>query len=138
MSALTRILSALAPYALAAVLGGVLWTFTPVFGPAARYARLNAKHDVAVLGAKAWEDHALGWMASFHAAERIRSDERDKARAAVEQLAGQCDVRVAEARQSARVIERIVTKEPTYDEARCPVRSLVDPDELRRALQPSG
>ena len=135
---MTRILTALAPLALAAAVGAVLWTFTPIIGPAARHARLEARHDAAVSAAKAWEGHARGWMASFHAAEAIRRDESANSRMATDQLVAQCDARVAEARRSARVIERIVTKEPTYDENRCPVRSLVDPGELRRALQPAG
>ena len=130
-------LTALAPWALAAVVGALLWTWTPRIGPASRYARLEADRDAKAAAAKAWEAHARGWMASFHAAEGIRRDERQNSRMATEQLAAQCDVRVAQARQSAHVIERIVTKEPTYDETRCPVRSLVDPGELRRALQPA-
>ncbi|QFU30256.1 hypothetical protein [Brevundimonas sp. Bb-A] len=130
-------LTALAPWALAAVVGALLWTWTPLIGPAARYARLESDRDAKAAAAKAWEAHGRGWMASFHAAEGIRRDERQNSRMATEQLAAQCDARVAQARQSARVIERIVTKEPTYDETRCPVRSLVDPGELRRALQPA-
>ena len=130
-------LTAVAPWALAAVVGALLWTWTPIIGPAARYAHLENDRDAKAAAAKAWEAHARGWMASFHAAEGIRRDERQNSRMATEQLVAQCDARVAQARQSARVIERIVTKEPTYDETRCPVRSLVDPDELRRALQPA-
>ena len=132
-----RIMSALAPWVLAAVVGALLWTFTPILGPAARYERLEADRDMRATAAKAWEGHARGWMASFHGAEGLRRDERADSRMATDQLVAQCDARVAEARRSARVIERIVTKEPTYDENRCPVRSLVDPGELRRALQPA-
>lgn len=135
---MTRILTALAPWALAAVVGAILWTFTPWIGPAARYARLEANRDARAEAAKAWEGHARGWMASFHAAEGIRRDERADARMAVDQLEGQCAARVDQARRSARIIETIVTKEPTYDEARCPVRSLVDPGQLRDALRPPG
>lgn len=130
-------LTAVAPWALAAVVGALLWTWTPLIGSAARYARLEDARDAKAAAAKAWEAHARGWMASFHAAEGIRRDERQNSRMATEQLVAQCDARVAQARQSARVIERIVTKEPIYDETRCPVRSLVDPGELRRALQPA-
>lgn len=135
---LARILTALAPWALAAVVGAFLWTWTPIVGPAAQHARLEAKHAAAVQAARKWEGYARGWMASFYGAEGVREDERVNARQAVAQLQGQCDARVAEARQSARVIERIVTKEPTYDETRCPVRSLVDPGQLRDALRPAG
>lgn len=130
-------LTSVAPWALAAVVGALLWTWTPLVGPAARHARLESDRDAKAAAAKAWEAHARGWMTSFHAAEGIRRDERQNSRMATEQLVAQCDARVALARQSARVIERIVTKEPTYDETRCPVRSLVDPVELRRALQPA-
>ena len=135
---MTRILTALAPWALAAVVGAFLWTWTPWIGPAARYGRLSAERDVQAEAARQWKGHALGWMASFHAAESIRDDERANARMAVDQLEGQCAARVDQARRSARVIETIVTKEPIYDEARCPVRSLVDPGQLRNALRPAG
>lgn len=141
---MTRILTALsslglslAPWALAAVLGAVLWTFTPWIGPAARYARLDDRHDVAVEAARRWEGYARGWMTSFHAAEAIRQHERADARQAVDQLSAQCDARVETARRSAVRIEHIVTKEPTYDPNRCPVRSLVDPGQLRDALAPA-
>ena len=135
---MTRILTALAPWALAAVVGAILWTFTPWIGPAARYARLEADRDARAEAAKAWESHARGWMASFHTAEAIREDERANARMAVDRLEEQCAARVDAARRSARIIETIVTKEPTYDETSCPVRSLVDPGQLRDALRPRG
>lgn len=135
---MNRILTAVAPWALAAMVGAILWTFTPWIGPAARYARLTDDRDARAEAAKTWEGHARGWMASFHAAEAVRRDERANARMAVDQLEGQCAARVDQARRSARVIETIVTKEPTYDETRCPVRSLVDPGQLRDALRPAG
>ncbi len=131
------LLAASAPYALAAVVGAPLWTWTPFIGPAARLARLEADRDGKAAAAQAWDGHTRGWMGSFHADESIRRDERADSRMATDQLVAQCDTRVAQACQSARAIERIVTKEPTYDETRCPVRSLVDPRALRRALQPA-
>jgi len=134
---MSRVVAALAPYALAAVVGALIWTWTPLVGSHARYGRLEARHDLAVRSARAWEQHAQGWQASFRVAETIREGEQKASRAAVAQLADQCDARVSEARRSTRIIEHIVTKEPTYDENRCPVRSLVDPDQLRSALRPS-
>ncbi|RZJ42341.1 MAG: hypothetical protein EON87_14830 [Brevundimonas sp.] len=70
--------------------------------------------------------------------ESRRGEERQTSQAAATSLIEQCAARVFEARQSARVIERIVTKEPTYDTTRCPVRELVDPRSVREALQPAG
>ncbi|KQS55883.1 hypothetical protein ASG17_07485 [Brevundimonas sp. Leaf363] len=135
MTALARLL---APYALAAVIGALLWHWTPFIGPAASHARQEARHDVAIAGTNEWKRHALGWMASYRVSESRRGEERQTSQAAATSLIEQCAARVAEARQSARVIERIVTKEPTYDPSRCPVRELVDPRSVREALQPAG
>jgi hypothetical protein len=39
------LLAASAPWALSAIVGALRWTWTPFFGPAARYARLEADRD---------------------------------------------------------------------------------------------
>lgn len=38
-------LTAVAPWALAAVVGALVWTWTPLIGPAARYGRLESDRD---------------------------------------------------------------------------------------------
>jgi hypothetical protein len=137
------LIRAVAPWLAAAFVGAFLWTFTPVIGPLATVARAERQRDDATGAAKEWERHARGWMAAYGLSENARLAETKDARAAVQTLAARCDVRVAEARRSARAIETLIHKEPSYETVpdvagRCPVRSLADPDELRRALQPSG
>lgn len=143
MSPLASIARAAAPYVLAGVVGALVWTFTPIIGPAAEVARVVGQRDVARSAAKEWERHARGWMTSFGLSENRRLSEADVARSAVTTDAARCDARVAEARRSSRAIETLITKEPTYETVpdaagRCPDRRLADPGELRRALQPSG
>lgn len=143
MALLTTIARAVAPYALAGVVGAVVWSFTPIIGPAAEVARLERQRDDLKGAAKEWERHARGWMASFGLAENRRLAEGETARTAVSDQAAWCDARVAEARRSSRAIERIITLEPRYEvvpdaAGRCPDRRLADPGELQRALQPSG
>ena len=143
MDPVSNIARAVAPWLVAAFVGAFLWSFTPVIGPVATITRVERQREDAKDAAREWERHTRGWMAAYGQSENARRAETEDARAAVQTLAARCDVRVAEARQSARAIERIVTKESTYEAnpdplGRCPVRSLADPDELRRALQPSG
>ncbi|MFC5370946.1 hypothetical protein ACFPIF_00165 [Brevundimonas faecalis] len=130
------LLKPLLPWIAAAVVGALAWHFLPAIGPADRL-------DRAAQESAAWKREAIdalgvarNWKASFTASETLRNREAADARKAVASEIDRCAARVAEARQSARVIERIVTKEPAYDQNRCPVRSLVDPDQLRQALQP--
>lgn len=135
---LGRALIPLLPWIAVAVMGAVVWHFMPSIGPGDRLHR--AAQETANWKSEAGDQARLArnWKASFDASETLRKHETADAIEAVTSEIDRCTARVAEARQSARVIERIVTKEPTYDENRCPVRSLVDPDELRRALQPAG
>ena len=49
-----------------------------------------------------------------------------------------CEVRVAEARRSARRIETIIEREVPRDPQGCPLRSTVPVGELRQALQPDA
>jgi hypothetical protein len=125
-----------APWALVAALGALLWTWTPMIGPAARHGRVSAERDAWRMASEGQERAARGWKASFIAAETLRAGEAATARAASASQIQQCAARVAEARASARAIETIVTREPTYDQNRCPVRELVDPGQLRDALRP--
>lgn len=125
------------PWIAVAVMGAAAWHFLPGIGPGDRLHR-------AALETAGWKSEAedqarfaRNWKASFTASETLRRQETTDAIEAVTSEIERCAARVTEARQSARVIERIVTKEPTYDANRCPVRELVDPDQLRQALQPS-
>ena len=131
-----RVIVPFAPWILAAVVGAVAWHHLPVIGPGGKLARLDAERDVAVAAADAWERHARGWEASFRASEGQRVDDQENAAQAASNAAASCLNQIERARASARVIERIVTQEPTYDASRCPVRSLVDPDQLRDAIAP--
>ena len=127
-----------APWILAGVVGALAYHFLPAWGVRAQVDRLEA--DVATWSKSSadWQRAAGGWEASFRASEQARGRERTTAQAAANNLIEQCGARVEEARRSARVIERIVTREPTYDENRCPVRELVDPGSLRDALSPGS
>lgn len=126
-----------APWILAAVAGALIWQFLPAWGAGARLAAVQGDLATMTTSRDDWRTSAGEWEASFRAAESTRVRERGVAQAAANNLIQQCAARVEEARRSARVIERIVTKEPTYDENRCPVRELVDPGQLRDALGPT-
>lgn len=136
VKAAMTVLVPLAPWFAVAVLGAVFWHNLPVVGPAARLDRSAAEVADWSKAAGDWKRTAANWKASFTASETLRKQETTDAIEAVASEIERCAARVSEARQSARVIERIVTKEPTYDANRCPVRELVDPDQLRQALQP--
>lgn len=135
---LGRALVPFLPWIAVAVMGAVAWHFLPGIGPGDRLHR--AAQETASWKSEAGDQARLArnWKASFDASETLRKQETTDAIEAVASEIERCAARVTEARQSARVIERIVTKEPTYDENRCPVRELVDPDQLRQALQPAG
>lgn len=83
----------------------------------------------------ALKDDRDGWKAAYEGSEAQRLADSKSAIKAATEASGVCDARVAEARRSARVIEKIVTKEPTYDASRCPVRERVDSRLLSDALQ---
>lgn len=135
---LGRALVPFLPWIAVAVMGAVAWHFLPGIGPGDRLHR--AAQETASWKSEAGDQARLArnWKASFDASETLRKQETTDAIEAVASEIERCAARVTEARQSARVIERIVTKEPTYDQNRCPVRELVDPDQLRQALQPAG
>lgn len=78
-------------------------------------------------GAKAWE-------ASYREDARLRGLERSEAIGALNASSKACDARVAVARRSSVAIQSIVTKETTYDQAHCPVRSVVGARELSDAI----
>lgn len=125
-----------APWILVAVLGAVVWAFIPIVGPRAVAARQDAQIEMLTQAATAWERTARGWERSWSLSEGRRGLETQNAREAASEAASVCNARVAQARASARVIEKIVTKEPTYDANRCPRRELVPADQLRDAISP--
>lgn len=127
-----------APWILVAVVGAVVWHFTPIVGVRAQLDRLEGRVADLELERDQWRTAAQGWESSFRSSEALRGREQATAQAAAASLIEQCSARVAEARASARVVERIVTREPTYDESRCPVRERVDPGLLRDALRPEA
>lgn len=127
-----------APWILVAILGAVVWTWTPFIGPMAKAARQDAQVTMLRAAAQAWERNALGWQRSYSLSEGRRGIEQEKARASAREAATTCSTRVAQARASARVIEKIVTKEPTYDANLCPRRELVPADQLRDAIDPAA
>ena len=131
-----RFLRPLAPWIAAGVCGALLVWFLPVVGFGAQIVRAELKADTWEKSAGDWRKAARGWESSFRSSEANRTKEQDRAVDSVDLERKACTARIAEARRSARVIETIVTKEPTYDANRCPVRELVDPDRLREALDP--
>ena len=137
--ALGRLLGLLrpaAPWIAAGVCGALLVWFLPVVGFGAQVVRAELEADTWKQSAEEWRKASRGWESSFRSAEAMRVAEQDRAVEAVDMERTACAALVAEARRSSRVIETIVTKEPTYDQDRCPVRELVDADRLREALSP--
>jgi hypothetical protein len=86
--------------------------------------------------AEAAQKLAAGWEKSFRQAEALRATEAKTAREAVDAVQSQCDARVKQARASAKTIKELVYAPVKLDANNCPVRSVLDPDRLRDALQP--
>ena len=110
----------------------------PVVGPGARIGAL--KEDVAEAQEREAQAkrQATAWEVSFRSSEEARQGDQHAAAAAVTAANQACDARLTEARRSTKVIERIVNEPAKNDASGCPVRSLVDPRELRDALHPPG
>jgi len=138
LKAIGPLLFKAAPWILAAVIGAAAWHHLPRWGPAARINAITLEASAAKESARTWKQNAAGWKAARDQSEALRRRETQTAGNAVDQLLEQCRAEVAAARSSARVIERIVQRPPTYDENRCPVRSVVDLGSLREALTPDG
>jgi len=128
---------AIAGVASAAVLIGS-YHMLPFVGPGARIASL--KEDVAAAAEReaTAKRAAAAWEVSFRSSEAARLGDQHAAAAAVTAANQACDTRLGEARRSTKIIERIVNAPVKSDASGCPVRSLVDPGELRDALNPSG
>lgn len=138
LGGLLRFLRPFAPWIAAGVCGALVVWFLPVVGFGAQIVRAELEADTWKQSASAWQKASNGWESSFRSSEAVRKREQDRAVDAVDLERTACTALVNEARRSAVVIEKIVTKEPTYDANRCPVRELVDPDSLREALTGAG
>lgn len=141
LGGLLRFLRPSAPWIAAGVCGALIVWFLPVVGFGAQIVRAELEADTWKQSAADWRTASRGWESSFRSSEANRKGEQDRAVDAVDLERKACTARIAEARRSARVIETIVTKEPTYDQSNplCPPavrRELVDPDLLREALTP--
>lgn len=84
--------------------------------------------------AKAYQQSAQEWQASFRQSESLRKNEQEGAVQAVNASELSCEARIQAARSSAVKIEKIVTKGPVCETGSSPARRLVDPDSLRDAL----
>ncbi len=122
-------------YAVAASLVIAIAHVTPVIGYGAQLHRIGQDRDAWRVAADDWKDAARGWEAGFRKAERLRGEENVQARTAVNDTALQCDVRVKQARASAKVIREIAYAPVKADAAGCPVRGVVGAERLRDALQ---
>ena len=138
LGGLLRLLRPLAPWIAAGLCGALLVWFLPVVGFGAQIVRAELEADTWKQSAADWQKSSNEWESSFRSSEALRKREQDRAVDAVDLERTACTALVNEARRSAVVIEKIVTKEPTYDANRCPVRELVDPDSLREALTGPG
>lgn len=138
LGGLLRFLRPFAPWIAAGLCGALIVWFLPVVGFGAQIVRAELEADTWKQSAADWQKASNGWESSFRSSEALRKREQDRAVDAVDLERTACTALVNEARRSAVVIEKIVTKEPTYDANRCPVRELVDPDSLREALTGPG
>lgn len=138
LGGLLRFLRPFAPWIAAGVCGALVVWFLPVVGFGAQIVRAELEADTWKQASLDWRKSSRGWESSFRSSEANRKKEQDRAVDAVDLERIACSALVNEARRSAVVIEKIVTKEPTYDANRCPVRELVDPDRLREALTDPG
>lgn len=138
LGGLLRLLRPFVPWIAAGLCGALLVWFLPVVGFGAQIVRAELEADTWKQSAADWQKASNGWESSFRSSEALRKREQDRAVDAVDLERTACTALVNEARRSAVVIEKIVTKEPTYDANRCPVRELVDPDSLREALTGPG
>lgn len=84
--------------------------------------------------AKAYQQSAQEWQASFRQSESLRKNEQEGAVQAVNASELSCEARIQAARSSAVKIERIVTREPVCKPGEALERKLVDPALLRDAV----
>lgn len=133
---LFRLLRPFWPWIAVAALGAFLGYFAPIVGHRHQIVKAEAQALIWERNANSYKATAEKWKAVFEEAEALRREELGAVDSDFRIARAQCDAEISAARSSARVIERIVTKAPTYDQNRCPVRELVDPGQLRDALVP--
>lgn len=143
LGVVARVARPYAPWILVAVLGAVAWHHLPVIGPRSQLARAASAAEDLRTAAREADAQAEAYRSGWATCENRRGVELDRADAALAEAEVSCLAQIADARRSARAIESIVTKEPTYvqSDPLCPAvvqRELVDPDRLRDALAPSS
>ncbi|MEG1028602.1 MAG: hypothetical protein RSE34_00800 [Brevundimonas sp.] len=136
LGALFRLLRPFAPWILVAFLGAFLGYYAPIVGHREQIVKAEAKALTWERTANSYRATLLKWKAAFEKSEGLRRQEAGAVDSDFRIARAQCDAEISAARSSARVIERIVTKAPTYDQNHCPVRELVDPGQLRDSLAP--
>lgn len=136
LGALLRFLRPFWPWILCAFLGAFLGYHAPIVGHRAQIVKAEALALQWEQTAGRYKTTAENWKKAFDKSEGLRRQETGAVDSDFRIARAQCDAEISAARSSARVIERIVTKAPTYDPNRCPVRELVDPGQLREALDP--
>lgn len=84
-----------------------------------------------------WVAYGQAEKRAFDSTQAARTREQTVAQASAGDQAKMCQARVDEARRSSAAITTLISKESAHDpQTGCPVRSLMDPGELRDALQP--
>ena len=96
-------------------------------------SRLRTDRDNWKASAGKYQRSAGAWEASYRQDADRRASEVKAAIGAANAVALACAARGATARRSAAALQTIVTKEPIYDQAHCPVRRAVGIDLLRDA-----
>ena len=81
---------------------------------------------------------ALAWARAKGQESGLRRLEHGRAVASADAAQSACDARVAAARHTGLALNALLSKETPHDAQGCPVRRLLDADELRRALVPAG
>lgn len=120
-------------HGLAALMGAVVIWLLPVVGAHSQIVRLESDLAEVTASRDFHRDLAAGLKTSLEMSQSFRETERLAALDAAAQDSLSCQARIETARKSARAIQTIITKEPTYDPSLCPARSLVDAELLRAA-----
>lgn len=123
-------------------IAGILAVVLLIFNMGAAHGRKPAEADRDRWRATAatYLHSARAWEASYREDARLRGLEGAEAVSALNASSKACDARVATARKSSVAIQSIITREPAYDQAHCPIRRGVGVDRLRLAtgLGPAG
>lgn len=134
LGALLRLIRPFWPWIAVAALGAFLGYYAPIVGSRVAIVKAEGQALTWERTANSYKATSEKWRKIFEQSEGLRRQEAGAVDSDFRIARAQCDSEIAAARSSARVIERIVTKAPTYDQNHCPVRELVDPGQLRDAL----